>query len=141
MPLSITCPFDAQVALHAKVLGEFRGSLEVLVQEFLRESGISESDVRQRAARESNTITNTVRRYVVEKYPEMAELWPERRLTPNQILGIARRSKNPNDVDEHKRTLQILAMMVKDPHNLRTRNTARRQLERYGVKVPDTVDD
>lgn len=141
MALSITCPYDAQLAFHAKILGSQRGSLEVVVQTFLRNHAISEAAVRQRAARESTTITNAVRRYVVEKYPDMAELWPERRLTANQVLGIARRSKNPNDVDEHKRTLQILASLTADPHNRRTRNTARNHLDRYGVKLPDLVDD
>jgi len=131
--LSISCPYDAQVALHAKVLGPARGSLELVIAEFLRHHNILESDVRMRANRESTTISTAVRRYVVKAYPDLAPLWPERKLTDSQILGIARRSKNPNDVDELKKALRIVAALVRSPHDLRTRNTAKRLLSTYGI--------
>lgn len=141
MALSITCPHSAQYVLHSRVLGNSRGSLDVVVAQFLRHHNLLESDVRMRASRECTTISTAVRRYVVEAYPDIAEVWPERRLTANQILGIARRSKNPNDVDELKKALRLLAALVQNPHDRRMRNSAKRMLDNFGISYDDLEQD
>lgn len=135
MALSITCPYDAQLLWHAKVLGTYPGSLELVVSNFLRDQRLAESDVRLRAERDCTTVTEAVRRYAVKVYPELEPLWPERKLTPRQLLAITRRTKNPADTDEHKRTLALLADIAIDPHNRRVRNTVLRHLAKHGISV------
>ncbi len=133
MALSITCPYDAQLLWHAKVLGAYRSSLEFLVATFLRNEGLTEVAVRERAERDGTTVTEAVRRYAVKVYPELEPLWPERKLTPRQLLAISQRTKNPADVSDHMKVLSVLASMVEDPHNMRTRNVAIRLLAKHGI--------
>lgn len=134
MAIAVSIPYAAAVELRRLIYPRTPGGFSSFVPEFLRQNNLTDVDIRRRAQVDSTTITEAFRKRVVAVYPQIEEVWPPRAFTANQILGIARRSRSPDDTDELKKALQIIAAMVKAPHDMRVRNRALRMLERYGVQ-------
>lgn len=132
MALSISCPISAIYEWRKHTVTPAPHTQELLVKYFLFDRKLSQSTIRQRAVRERTTISNALRRYVVEAYPSMDAAWPEHLLTERQIEGIARRTKDPdNVVDDLTAALRLMLKLLQDPDSANVRRRVREMILKF----------
>ena len=110
MPLSISCPPDAQLALRDLIPTYPPHSIEAITSAFLRESGITERRVRELALAKQLPLSGVLRILILKKYPQIAPLWPKPAHTRAQVEGFAARSRSP--LASQNTTLKHLALYV-----------------------------
>lgn len=73
------CPIEAFMEL--KALG-YSGTVDTMFAEVCRKTGTTDSIIRHKAKTEGTTITEAVRRIIVDLHPEVGVLWKPKRITP-----------------------------------------------------------
>lgn len=135
MPLAILYPPDALARLKELMWAPDPKTEPMFTKQFLLDSGHSEQDVRVRARLDEVTLTEAYRRLVVDKFPEMDRIWPASTRTAAQVRGIHKRTKTPDEASDLPKALDLLKRLAIEPHNLRTRNAAKKFLAARGIST------
>lgn len=111
-------------------------SVEAITRAFLSSVGVTEQKVRELAYTKRITLSAAVRGLMCHKYPQLREHWPLSKLTEAQLAGIAKRSRSP-DGSDMRRSLDIIAGLVENPHDGKRRRYAVDFLRKHGRDVED----
>jgi len=130
MPITITCPPQAQTFLRSKLNTYPPHGLGALTSVYLRDNKVSEERVRALASSRGTTITNIVRGLMCHTYPELKTLWPVSKPTAAQLAGIARRTKDPVDT-RLQRAVDVIVSLLDDPDNGHLKRRAREFVETH----------
>lgn len=97
------------------------GTAEAMFTQFCGKFGITDSIIRSKAIEHGITITESVRRLVVDKHPKMYDVWPAKRMKPRADQAIT------PGLDAHQQTVASACRIIQSLIDDRDCGHARRR--------------
>ena len=119
-------PIEAFGAMRA--LG-YTGTVDAMFTQFCAAYGYTDSTLRHKASAEGTTITEAVRRVVINHHPEMQFAWPPKQLKPKAHQQV--KPQPSEDRQAVTAACRILAALLFNPDDGRTIRRARDYLAKY----------